>query len=124
MSRLTDYYTNISAYKIFEVGGRSSKTTKIMRLENLALYGIYMYVHTCAPLMMDWNPEPQSLLMVRAGEEMGTPDLRAACRARYPASVDDCRRREQTEGEEDREQHTAIHTEMTELEKTHWSYLG
>ena len=104
-----------------------------MRLENLALYGIYMYVHTCAPLMMDWNPEPQSLLMVRAGEVMGTPDLRAACRARYPASVDDCRcreqtegeeDREQTEGEEDREQRTAIHTEMTELEKTHWSYLG
>ena len=109
---------------LVEVGGRSSKTTKMFHLENLALYGIYMYIHTCAPLMMDWNPEPQSLLMVRAGEEMGTPDLRAACRARYPASVDDCRRREQTEGEEDREQRTAIHTEMTELEKTHWSYLG
>ena len=33
---------------------------------------------TCAPLMTDWKPEPQSRLTVSAGTGMGMPTLRAA----------------------------------------------
>lgn len=31
------------------------------------------YSRTCAALMMDWNPEPQSLLTVIAEDFTGTP---------------------------------------------------
>ena len=39
---------------------------------------------------MDWNPDPHSLLTVRAGTDTGTPALREACRERYIASLEVC----------------------------------
>lgn len=38
--------------------------------------------------MMDWNPDPQSLLTVSAGTGMGMPHLRPTWRAMYGASAE------------------------------------
>ena len=52
--------------------------------------GIGTESHTCAPLTMDWNPDPHSLLTVRAGTDTGMSDLRAICLARYISPPEVC----------------------------------
>lgn len=45
--------------------------------------------HTRAALIIDWNPDPQRRLTVRAGTGIGIPTMSAACLAMYAASLED-----------------------------------
>ena len=60
----------------------AQRETEERRTIVINMHDVCLSLHTCAPLMMDWNPEPHSLLTVRAVDLIGTPASSPTWRAR------------------------------------------